>query len=150
MWFLPGCPSSLLGGALGPWLRAAGRAALLLSEKRIMTPEMLPCSRLWSFLLGCGALGVSSAWGWAVLSAALLESLPRYSVTPCYFKAKPVTLLHVDSEGGVALFHTNPRVVVYLGIEESRGAHVKKYSKLCVQLVRGELGWEDWCLSQFL
>lgn len=92
---------------------------------------------------------MSRAWGCAVL-AALMVTLPCCSVTPCYFRAKAVVLLHVDSEGRVALFHTNPRAFMHLGIGDSRGAHVKKCSKLCDQLVGGELGWEGLSVSQFL
>lgn len=55
-------------------------------------------------------------------------------------------LLNVDNEGEVALFHTNPRTVVHLGLDHSRGAHVKKCSELCDQLVRGKLNWEGSCL----
>lgn len=39
--------------------------------------------------------------------------------------------LKLDDEGGIALFRTNPRALVHLGLEVSSGAHVKKYLKLC-------------------
>lgn len=55
-------------------------------------------------------------------------------------------LFNVDNEGGVALFHTNPRAVVHLGLEDSGGARVKKHSELCDQLVRGKLNREGSCL----
>lgn len=46
-------------------------------------------------------------------------------------KAKLVMLLNLDDEGGIALFHTDSRALVHLGLEVSSGAHVKKYLKLC-------------------
>lgn len=56
-------------------------------------------------------------------------------VSPCYLKAKVIMLL--NNEGGIALFHANPRALVHLGLEVSSGACVKKYLKLCGPAVKG-------------
>ena len=92
---------------------AAWREALLLSEKRIMTLEMLPNSSLWSILgrnWDTGLYGMDGVG--AGLSAVLWGAY--LLVSPCYLKAKVIMLL--NNEGGIALFHTNPRALVHLGL----------------------------------
>lgn len=46
--------------------------------------------------------------------------------------------LNLDNEGGIALFHTNPRALEHLGLKVSSGAHVKKYLKLCGPAGKGQ------------
>lgn len=73
-----------------------------------------------------------NGWGWCcVVSSSTCGLSLWYSVSPCYLKAKLVMFLKLDDEGGIALFCTNPRALVHLGLEVSSGAHVKKYLKLC-------------------
>lgn len=111
---------------------------MLLSEKRIMTPEMLPNSNLWSILQRNWDTGYVE-WMGLVLCCLQFKVIGPMQIDslPMLLKSKLVMLLNLDNEGGIALFDINPRALGHLGLEVSSSANVKNYLKLYRPAVKG-------------